>query len=397
MRRRSGLAPLWPLMPTLIVNWLVFTQVLTAPAVVLWVVLPSLAQIVLVRGIARTGLVWLAFLLGALMTPFWAVTADLLGGVYAGPVARSALLASGLTLAGLAMLTTRLPGLVLLPAVGLLAGALGLGAAGRAEVLVGLWVWAGIMTLLMLGPYRREDLRGRGRLIPLLRAIALSGAIAILGTGIAAATLGPPVLSAQLLPEMIIDPLAQAGRLAFLDAIYAGALTLLQQFIGPEITGGQSLAWVETTRTLILIAVGSALAIPLIRRGYAWLEWRILRDRLATGDPRERALGAWTWIRLRRERREDPLPVWASPDVVLSYATDLGDADLAGVAELANRLAYDPTAEATEEEAAEAWATALSLDTLEDEVTLAQVWRWSSRRPGRLPTGQRLALMPGQP
>lgn len=395
MRRRSGYRPVWPLLPTLMVNWLFYAQLLSFAGVVLWVVLPSLAQIVIVRGIMRTGLRNLAFVVGAVLTPAWALAADVFGGAYSGPVARSALVVSGLTLAGLVLLTTRMPILILLPAGAMMLGALGLGAAGASEALAGLWACAGIATLLMIGPYRREDLRERSRVLLVVRALLISGLTAVAGTTIASSMMGRPWTSSGLLPTMLLGPMDPNGRPSFFDAVLTGLLTLVQSFTTPaSLTPGVSLPWVEIARWAILVLIVSQIALPLLRRGYAWLEWRILRERLLAGDARQRALGAWTWTRMRRQWRDDPLPGWASPDIIQALAEEAGDEQLSFLAGLARRIAYDPTGEVTDDEADQAWAIAMEMDTLEDEVTVAEFWRWSRHRPGRVRKGQRLALMP---
>jgi len=399
MTRHSGLPPVWPLLPTLAVTWLVFAQALSFGGLVLWVIVPSLAQVLLVRVIARTGLVTVGYVAAAVLTPMWALAANTLGGFYSGPVARSALLASGLTLAGLVMLDSRRPVLVLVPSGLLLIGALGLGAAAASVVFTGLWMCAAILTLLMLGPYTREDLRAGARLVLVARTMLIGGLVAVVGSTVAVSFMGSPWQSTGLIPTTLLSPDDATGRTsifdAFVDALVVGSLAVVREFFPPATpVPGPTPLWLEFTRWAIVLGLVALIALPLVRRGYAWVAWRLLRDRLRSGDARERALGAWTWARMRRAWREEALPEWASPDIVQPAAEDAGDERLATIATIAMRAAYDPITPVTDEEADAAWAAALELDTLDDEVTVAQVWRWAARRRGRVPRQQRLALMP---
>jgi hypothetical protein len=111
------------------------------------------------------------------------------------------------------------------------------------------------------------------------------------------------------------------------------------------------------------------------------LLWSRLRQALQRGTPEQRAVGAWTWVRLRRARHRRPLPINASPDVAAGWAKSQGDDALALVAQSAAAVAFNPGAQVPESAAVDAWQAAIEAARAPSDATLRQRWAWSRRLP----------------
>jgi hypothetical protein len=375
----------WPILPTLIVNWIAFAQALAFSGLVVWVVVASLSAIGVMQAAFRAGFRKTAYGSGLVLTILWAAGSEAFAGPYEGPTTRAALLACGLTVASMILLQSRLPILILAPAVMLFAASLGLGAAGSAAAIVGMWIVAAITTILMLGPYTAQDLAGRARMAIVVRTLLIGGLVGVGATLVASWFMGKPWVSASLVPTQLVAPYTPGepgAAFSLFDTVVIGLVTLFQAFIPPVgAQPGIPLLWVQIVKWIIWVAVVVTIGWPFARRLWAWASWRVLRAKLSRGDARQRVIGAWTWARLRLAWRDAPLPIWASPDVAIAMAAERDDEHLLMIAQTASRAAYNPRAVVTDEEADQAWNAALEMDILGDEVTVMDYWRWSSQRP----------------
>ena len=190
----------WVVIPTLGVAWIALAQGVSFQGLAIWVICGSLLSIGVVSVVAKAGdrgksgksatglaLVVLALFAGIAMTGVVVLLTEAFSGTDAGPVTRAAIMTSGCAVAMVWLLHTRYPATLLLPALLLMGGALGLGAAEQVGWLVGMWMVAAALTLAALGPYTRTDLVNRRRLIPFalaLLATGFAGLVAILVMGV---------------------------------------------------------------------------------------------------------------------------------------------------------------------------------------------------------------------
>ena len=373
----AGLAARWAPLPTLAVGWACFAQVLSFRGVAIWLAGGSLLVLMVMRLILGAGRVVLGLLSGVALTLVFAFLADTYGGTTSGPLARATLLACGLTAASVAFSFTRYRLLLLVPTFALLGSALGLGAAGRSGVWVGLWVVAAAVTAAMLGPYRDRDLAARGRRFPFALLIACSGLVAIVSLVIASPMLVAPwtipgggggaTPSAVALPPVALLP---PEVLAAPPPIVAAPPVSQPPIVSPAPPPTEASAsiistiiqWVLLILLALLLLLLLLLAWLLVRRLSSWIRWRALRWRLSRGTPEQRVVGAWTWIRLRLAMRGDPLPNSASPDVAVEWALAHGDSSLATVARLTARVAFNPQGTISMPDSALAWEHALTAD-----------------------------------
>ena len=346
----------WAPLPTLAVGWAGLAHVLSFRGLALWVVLGSLAVLITMRALLAAGRRLLGLLDGAVLTILLALLANLVGGDDAGPLARATLLACGLTAAATALAFTRFPMLLVIPALAMLGSALALGAAGQAGVWVGLWVVAAAATAAMLGPYARRDLAATARLVPLAAMVGGCGLVSVAVLAAVSPLLGtprtipgtpglldrgePPAIPAVHVPGISLPPVAapQSVR-SVLDALSAPAW--------PAILGWLLVALLGVALVLLLRRILSAVVTAL--------RWSTLRRRLRRGTAEQRVVGAWTYLRLRRESRGDGLPASASPDVAASRADQEGDQSLARIARLAAEAAFNPNAQVSDQDADAAW------------------------------------------
>jgi hypothetical protein len=160
------------------------------------------------------------------------------------------------------------------------------------------------------------------------------------------------------------------------------------------------LSWLQLALLLLLLLLVLLVLVLIAWRAWVALLWWRLRRRLNSGSPRQRAVGAWTWLRMRHLRHDVPLPVSVSPDVALTWARDTGEADVLTIAQVVAPVAFDDALPVAEGDAARAWVAALSGGRL-PRGSQRQRWRWSLRTPGwvraRLaqPSAARQPVSPG--
>jgi len=215
----SGHRSSWAPFPTLAVAWIAFAQVLSFQGLAIWVIVGSTLTCLAVGGLARARHVPVAMLLGVLFTAAVPFLASTLGGNSAGPIVRASLMACGVSAAMAILLHTRTPLTMLAASLMLLGGALGLGAAGQAVWLVGLWTVAALLTLAMLGAYTRDDLsetRRRRAVASTMIVVGLAGVAGLLLLGAvygtpwtvpgAGPTIAPPTATPTVTPTVTPTP-----------------------------------------------------------------------------------------------------------------------------------------------------------------------------------------------
>ena len=360
----------WALWPTLAATWVAFSHVVSFQGLFIWVIGGSILTAVIVMPLAFAHRRLLA-LLAMLVLPFLiGGLADYLGGASAGPITRSALMASAVTGAMSVVLAGRYPQWIVPISIILLGGALGLGAADQVLWLVGMWTVAAALTLSMLGPYRQEHLRERRRLIPFAAMLGLCGVVAVIGLAIVA----PFVDSPWTIPG--------AGQI---DSSVVESPTVVESSPvaePPESVIEQVINWLVVVLLVVLLLVLLLIVYALLRRVWAAARWSLLRFRLRRGSPQARIVGAWTWVRLRRVRYEQPLPLWMSPDIAQDWARSSGEPELAEVAANASLIAFSPEIDSSvlPSLASTSWSAALVCGRA-PQGSLRQRWRWSARGP----------------
>ena len=360
----------WALWPTLAATWVAFSHVVSFQGLFIWVIGGSILTAVIVMPLAFAHRRLLA-LLAMLVLPFLiGGLADYLGGASAGPITRSALMASAVTGAMSVVLAGRYPQWNVPISIILLGGALGLGAADQVLWLVGMWTVAAALTLSMLGPYRQEHLRERRRLIPFAAMLGLCGVVAVIGLAIVA----PFVDSPWTIPG--------AGQI---DSSVVESPTVVESSPvaePPESVIEQVINWLVVVLLVVLLLVLLLIVYALLRRVWAAARWSLLRFRLRRGSPQARIVGAWTWVRLRRVRYEQPLPLWMSPDIAQDWARSSGEPELAEVAANASLIAFSPEIDSSvlPSLASTSWSAALVCGRA-PQGSLRQRWRWSARGP----------------
>jgi hypothetical protein len=383
--------------PTLLVTWVAFGQVVSLSGLAIWVVGGSLLGALVVSSFAGAGRRGLAVVTMVLLTGGVAFLARTVGGDSAGPITRASLMATGVAGAMGLILQTRYPAAVLAAALVLLGGATGLGAAGRAPWLIGAWAVAAAATLAMLGPYSRADLRARRRLVPLVVCLVAAGLAAVVVIGAATPALRSPwtipgaadvtgedQTSPPPPPTTAPPPSAVPTSPPPTTAPLPSAVPTPPSTVDPvdrDTVDATSIVVVSALLLVLLVLV--LVAVAVLRRVLAWGRWRRLRRRLGTGSPRDRVVGAWTWVRLRRVRYDEPLPVSASPDVASTARSPYADRALQDVAQRAARVAYDSASAPSDADAEAAWSAALVAGSAPDGAGARSRWRWAARPPVR--------------
>ena len=400
-RRYASALTIWP---TVAATWLAYAQVISFQALALFIIGGSIALALSVSALCRADRRFLGVVALVGLTFAFAWLAEVLAGNTSGPVTRATLMACGITGAMSLMLHTRYPLAILPASLLLLAGALGLGAADRVLWLAGLWAVAAALTLAMLGPYRQGDLGNRRRLGPFALMLLVPGLVAVLvmalvsphmtdpwtipGTGQVAVVPAPSssALSPTPSPSPSASSTSSSSSATPSSSPSASVLPPTAAPVPPAeeveaVSPSSLLSWLQLVLLmLLLLLVLLVLALIAWRAWVALLWWR-LRRRLDSGSPRQRAIGAWTWLRMRRVRHDRPLPVSVSPDVALTWAREAGEADVLAVAQVVAPVAFDDGLPVAEEDAARAWAAALAGGRL-PRGSVRQRWRWALRSLG---------------
>ena len=395
----------WALWPTVAVSWIAFAQVLSFQGLAVWVIGGSLLTALVVLPLALAGRRLFALVAVFMMTLLVPVLAEWLGGNTAGPVTRSSVMACAVVGAMSVVLSTRYPLAILPASLLLLGGALGLGATGQVLWLVGMWAVAGAVTVAMLGPFRQRHLRDRRRLVPFALLLGGVGLVAVVAVIVAAPLLRDPWTipgsglvavpeTSGLVPSA--TPSASPSSEPSPDSSPSSEPTPSASSSPPPSIAATPppadaveveaesvssvLSWLGWAVLLLLLLLLLILLALLLRRLWAWWLWSRLRRSLSTGTPEQRAVGAWTWLRMRRARVDRPLPVSVSPDVAVPWAAAAGEPDVLTVASVASSVAFNPAGSVTAAESDRAWTAARAGGRMPSGSLRAR-WRWSARTP----------------
>lgn len=368
----------WALWPTLAATWVAFSHIVSFQGLFIWVIGGSILTAVIVMPLAFAHRRLLA-LLAMLVLPFLiGGLADYLGGASAGPITRSALMASAVTGAMSVVLAGRYPQWIVPISIVLLGGALGLGAADQVLWLVGMWTVAAALTFSMLGPYRQEHLRERRRLIPFAAMLSLCGVVAVIGLAIVAPFVDSPwtIPGAGQIDSSVVEAPAVVESSPVTES---ESVSVAEP---PESVIEKVINWLVVVLQVVLLLVLLLIVYALLRRVWAAMRWSLLRLRLRRGSPEARIVGAWTWVRLRRVRYEQALPLWMSPDIARDWAQSNGEPDLAVVAANTSLIAFSPETDSLELPSlgSSSWSAALVAGRA-PQGSLRQRWRWLARGP----------------
>lgn len=372
MTSRPGLRVI---VPTLLGCWIALAQVLSFAGLAIWVITGSVLTAWVILSVLSQRRLGMALVIGLVTTLLLTGLAEKLGGSDSGPVTRATLMAVGATVAMALITQTRYPSWILLPSAMLLAGALGLGAAGHAAWLVAAWVPLSCISLLIIGPYSGRDLSKVARRHGTALMIAGSGLVAALLLGALGWLFATPwsidgsgiAIGAHTEVSAVTTEVDRAPDGASPDLVTppgdASSAPAAVAANSPTAADTEPLRppflrwWVVVTFWLAVIA--ALLIVGLcVERIWIWLRWRALRARLRRRAPAESMLGSWEWMRLRLARAGHPLAAPLSPDVAAGEALSLGDDELAWLARHVCTAAYEPSTRVTRREARRAWRIA---------------------------------------
>lgn len=383
--------PRWAPWPMLLVTWIAFAQVVSFQGLAIWIAAGSIATAVVVDLASTISHRALPLVAMAVMTVGVPALAEWVGGNSAGPITRASLMACAAAGAMAVVVRTRYPHAIVPIALVLLIGALGLGAASLVPWIVGLWVVAAGLAITMAGPLRRDDLADPGRRRAFAFLLIGAGLVAVL----ALTTLAPFLRSPWTIPgagtvavgaaapaslaPAALAPVASAPDDASAMPTPPSATPSAAQPVAAD--EDPTLSWIVVVLLIALVLILLALVVALLRRGWAALRWWQLHRRLASGTPVQRAIGAWTWVRLRRARHDMALPPHVSPDVAVVWARDAGEPDVLAVATVAAAAAYGTSDRLMGSDADHAWASARNADPY---VPWKTRWRHAARTPRRV-------------
>jgi len=376
----------WALWPTLALTWVAFAHVVSFQGLTIWVIGGSLltALVVLPLAFAQQRLLAIAAMIG--MTILVPALAESLGGESAGPITRASIMSAGVTGAMAIIVAGRYAKFIVPVSLVLLCGALGLGAAGQVLWLAGIWVIAAALTLSMLGPYRQEHLRERRRLVSFAAMLTAIGFLALVSLVVIAPFLTSPwtIPGSSIETQTPLAPVTETSvePLPVTPDIESSAEQVQQPIASgePQVITEQIIQWILWLLLLLLLLILIFIVLALLRRAFIALRWMLLRHRLKRGTPAAQVIGAWTWVRLKRARYDQPIPVWVSPDVAVDWARKEGDTELARIATITAYVAFSSDPQVTPSESAFAWKSALSAGKA-PRGSLRRRWLWLARGP----------------
>lgn len=340
------------------------------PAVVLVTILTALVSRLSVRAAVVAGL------LSALAV---SEVVNLLSGTANGPAARSSFAAA--TFTGLAVAAVLGPAPVLFTAgvVGVLVGALGLGAGAEvAPVAVATAVVTVVALAVVEAQARRWSRRPPQLLVVVLLALLVGGLVATIALQADRQLDGDPAVLAPGAVQQTIRPPQVLGDpdprpTPTVTPNPTSTTTVDDPDATPPAESPPPLRAIWLVVALVVLTVLLSVALRML---WVALAWRLLRRRLRRGSDREQVAGAWVWCTRRLRAAGWPMPHSLSADAV---GAGVGTAQLPRavrpplrqVAGLTVEAVYSPRPD--DPDAATAWAAA-------DEVGRAAV---STLRPAR--------------
>jgi hypothetical protein len=354
-------APLAAVTGTCLVAGLAYSGAVTGLALLVFVLPGVLLAAASTSAVARLS-TWGGLLAGGAVALVWGEVVNVVSGNGNGPAARSTFAAALFTAVAVAAGAGPAPALFLLGVVGVLAGALALGAGAEVGPVGVATAVAAVVALAVVGRAREAWAeRPPGRLVVLILALVVGAAVAaVVVIADRQTTADPAVLSAGAVDDSIRPP----GFLELPTPTLTAARTHAadQQALAPA---GGHVAEDESRSPFwwlvaVLVVVILALLVRLIWVAWAW---RRLRRRLLRGSPIERVGGAWVWARRRIVATGLELPINLSPDAVAAGRGTSGlprsvRPALVRLARTAEVAMFAPSDGPTEAEVAFAWEAA---------------------------------------
>jgi len=235
------------------------------------------------------------------------------------------------------------------------------------------------LTLAMLGPYRQQHLRDRSRWRPFATMLMVVGFISLLTLMATAPFLDNP----WTIPGTSVSaqpPETFEAESDVTEVVVAVAPNVANETQVEEESENQVIRWLVWLLLILLLMLLLAIFLALLHRLFIAAQWLLLKSRLNRGPPKDQIIGAWTWVRLRRARYDQPIPMWVSPDIAVSWAVTQGSPQLAQIAQTATEVFFNPSRHASRSESALAWKAALSAGKA-PAGTIRRKWRWLARGP----------------
>lgn len=384
--RRSA----WVIAPFAFANILAWAQLLSTRALILWLVFPSALAVWGVSRARTRGHAVRATAIVIATGPAMALITQAFGIDDSGPITRGVLICVTLSASAAILACTAFAWVALIPASAIGATALALGSSARLTWLVGAWIAMLGLSLLLLGPYSREELQPpdrRRRIVPVILIPALMAVVAsVLATS--ALVVGPrpqdspqqpTAPSSATQPDALPTP-APTPTPAPPPAATAAPVAPPAPS-SPESTGLPP--WAVILLSLLpalVLLVLLTLALTSLRRLVVAARWRLLRRRLRQGSPRDQMLGAWRWTRLRRAQHGQPL----GPPVTPENAHDWLPHEHAVVvlAGIVRPYAFDTSAQPSPALVGQAWQQA-EVASAPPRRSLRDRWRTAAHGPRR--------------
>lgn len=270
-----------------------------------------------------------SIVIGGLLALGWAELVNLWSGTAYGAAARATFFAAFCSVCAVVLAPSSWPALFAVAIVGLVGGAVMLGAGGEVRLVAVAVVVAVALVLASIEASRRRWMGAPPARASVIGLSLCVGAVAA-ATAVAQANFdeNPPELMAagQGYPRIKPpwpDPFGSANKAHSRTwparqrptsvSPPAGRSRREDDRVQPQRPPGAREHW----PSVWLYVVIGLLVLPLTARLLVTrLAWRRLRRRLARGTPAQQVAGAWTWALMRLDTYRQPLPAAISPDMV---------------------------------------------------------------------------------
>jgi len=338
-------------------------------------VLPGVVLAAVSAATAARLSLWGGLLAGGAVALAFAELVNLLAGNENGPAARSTFAAGLFTAVAVAAVLGPVPAGFLVGAVGVVAGALALGAGSEVGPVAIATTVVAVVALAMVERRRAGWVeRPPGRLtVPLLAILVGAAVAAVVLVADRETTAGPAVLSQGSVDDSIrpsgfleLPTLTQAPTRAPTRAPTQAPTPTpsTDRDVSQPVDRPVEDSTPPSTFWLVLAVLVCLLVVAVLTR-VLWvaLAWRRLRRRLRRGSPHEQVGGAWVWASRRLVAAGLELPISLSVDAV---ATGQGTSSLprtvrpplVALARAAETAIFTPTDGPNQAEVAAAWEAA---------------------------------------
>jgi hypothetical protein len=282
-------------------------------------ILPAIVLVAVVTaGVARLSL-RLAGVAGLAAALVVAEIVNLVSGTANGPAARSTFVAATFTVLAVAAVLGPAPALFAAAVVGVVVGALGLGAGAEVAPVA---VATAVVTVVALAVVEAQDRRWTRRPPQLTAVVVLAVVVGAFVATIALqadrrldgdpAVLAPGAVQPSIRPPEVLgdpDPRLSATPTPT-DTPTAG----VDSGVPPPST--EPVVPLRTIWLGVLLVVLALLVCVALRILWVALAWRLLRRRLRRGSKGEQVAGAWVWATRRLRAAGWPIPPSLSADAV---------------------------------------------------------------------------------